>query len=100
MLCEFFRVFGSKVETKYLIYFSWSKLRDLRFPRCLATLVNVHDRLYFCGGATRSYDVKSSVLCSVSAIDEYDVPGDEWFHVADMVIPRHDAGAAVAGMFL
>lgn len=76
---------------------SWTKLRDLRFPRCLATLVNVDDKLFLCGGATRSYDVKNSVLCSVSAMDEYDLPGDEWFHVADMVIPRHDAGAAVAG---
>lgn len=74
----------------------WTRLHQLRFPRCLSALVNVEGRLYLCGGATQSNDSKTT-LCSVTAVDRYDAVKDEWNHVTDMVIPRHDCGAAVAG---
>lgn len=72
-------------------------MRDLRYPRCYSSLVNVNDRLFLCGGATKSHCVQNSVLCSTSNIDEYNQDNDTWTHVTDMVIPRHDAGVAVAG---
>ncbi|XP_053376722.1 beta-scruin-like [Mercenaria mercenaria] len=75
----------------------WTKLHPLRFPRCFSNLVNVNGKLYLCGGATRTYEAKNSLLCSVSAIDRYDAVDGEWHHVTDLVIPRHDSGAAIAG---
>ena len=81
----------------YKIHFSWSTRKNLRFPRCKASIVNVNDRLFLCGGATRSYDYKSSVLHSVASVDEYIEEHDMWCHRTDMIIPRHDAGATVAG---
>ncbi|XP_052781488.1 kelch-like protein 12 [Mya arenaria] len=76
---------------------SWLNVVDLRFPRCHSNLVNVGGHLFLCGGATRSYDVKNSVLSSVASLDRYDSTTKEWVNVADMVVPRHDMGVAVAG---
>lgn len=60
-------------------------------------MVNVKGRLFLCGGASRSYDVKSSVLTSLSSIDEYDFWKKEWLKVTDMKVPRHDMGVALVG---
>ena len=76
---------------------SWSSMNTLRFPRCHASLVNVKDRLFLCGGATRSYDTKNTVLLSLAAVDEYIEEHDMWCHRTDMIIPRHSAGVTVAG---
>ena len=76
---------------------SWSTAGELRVPRCLGQLVNVKDRLFMVGGATRSYDYQSSVLNSMSSIDEYCFEKEEWEHVTDMDTSRHDMGVAVVG---
>ncbi|KAL3852338.1 hypothetical protein ACJMK2_015995 [Sinanodonta woodiana] len=76
---------------------SWTKLNNLRFPRCYTNIVNVQGRIYICGGATRSYNCKNSVLNSVSSIDIYEPKTDHWSLATNMVFPRHSAGAAVIG---
>ncbi|KAK3600706.1 hypothetical protein CHS0354_011388 [Potamilus streckersoni] len=76
---------------------SWTKLNNLRFPRCYTNIVNVQGRIYICGGATRSFNCKNSVLNSVSSIDMYEAKTDHWSLVTNMVVPRHSAGAAVIG---
>lgn len=79
------------------LFSSWTSLCDLRIPRCLGTLVSVNERLFLCGGATRSYNFKNSVLSSVASIDEYDFERNGWNHVTDLLVPRHDMGVAVVG---
>ncbi|XP_052286070.1 kelch-like protein 3 isoform X2 [Dreissena polymorpha] len=76
---------------------SWSNAPNLRFARCYANLVAVDHTLFLCGGASRSFDYKNSVLISVGALDALDLTRNRWRHVADMLLARHDMGAAVVG---
>lgn len=80
-------------------YYSWVKKNNLRFPRCHGNLVCCNGRMYLCGGATRSYNNKDSVITSTGGIDVYNSRDDVWEHCTDMVVPRHDAAAAVVGMY-
>ncbi|XP_052283764.1 kelch-like protein 3 isoform X2 [Dreissena polymorpha] len=76
---------------------SWSNAPNLRFARCYANLVAVDHTLFLCGGASRSFDYKNSVLISVGALDALDLTRNRWRHVADMLLARHDMGAAAVG---
>lgn len=72
-------------------------MNNLRFPRCHGNLVCCNGRMYLCGGATRSYNSTDSVVVSTASVDVYDRRDDHWEHCSNMVVPRHDAGAAVSG---
>ena len=71
---------------------------NLRIPRCHANLITVNGSMYICGGATRTHTYNESILTSECSVDKYDAERGTWFHVTDMVIGRHSAGATVIGM--
>ena len=70
--------------------------RPLGIPRCHANLVVVCGGLYLVGGRTR-LDGPPATITSLSGIDVYDENTDTWRRVADLRVPRHDAGCAVIG---
>ena len=72
-------------------------MNQLRFPRCHCDIVTVNGVMYLCGGATRSYTSRDSVISSTSSIDMYIKDLDIWEHCSDMVVARHDAGTAAVG---
>jgi N-acetylneuraminic acid mutarotase len=75
------------------MYCRWSHLGDIRFPRCYATLVEVDNNLYLCGGATR---VRGKVS-SVKDIDRYSKQCDNWEKVGALNTERHAFGGTAVG---
>ena len=53
-------------------------------------------RLFLIGGRTRLQT--SREITSLTMIMEYDVIKDDWSHVTDIRVPRHDMGVAVIGI--
>ena len=74
---------------------SWQALKSLSVPRCYASLVNIHSRLYLVGG--RSLD--SGNILSVDSIERYDEYMDEWQMFARLRTARHDAACTAVGQY-
>ena len=55
----------------------------------------MNNKLYLCGGITRSVIHRNSVISSVPSIDVYNKEQDVWEHCSDMVIARHSAGTLI-----
>ncbi|XP_021347664.1 kelch-like protein diablo [Mizuhopecten yessoensis] len=72
---------------------SWTFKNPLPVPCCHANLVDARGSLYLLGGST--IPVGSASICSLRSVYRYCDDEDVWELVANMRIPRHDAGAAV-----
>ena len=72
----------------------WIIKRNLPQPRCHASLVVAMGSMYLIGGRTKS---PGYAVSSMASILRYDELTDVWQHVANMHIPRHDAGCAAIG---
>ncbi|XP_076468972.1 beta-scruin-like [Babylonia areolata] len=73
----------------------WQPGSNLRVPRAQGNLVAVGSKLYLLGGVTRN--VCTGLLCSMRDVDRYDPSTQQWTHVTDLQISRHNAGAAALG---
>lgn len=74
---------------------SWITRNPLPVPCCHANLVEAKGSLYLMGGST--IPVGSASISSLSSVYRYSDDDDLWDLVTSMLIPRHDAGAAVIG---
>lgn len=77
--------------------YRWTRLGDIRIPRCQASLVAVGGDLYLCGGATRTHGTDFTTATSLRDIDKYSKEFDMWEKVAELDTERHACGAAAVG---
>ncbi|CAH1795785.1 unnamed protein product [Owenia fusiformis] len=82
----------SKVERYNPLLDEWEQRRMLSTPRFFANLASVRNRLYLIGGAT--VDQSGSVTCAKS-VECYNPLSDSWTTVANMEVPRAEAGCTV-----
>lgn len=69
-------------------------MAPLQIPRCHASLIEVKRRLFLIGGRTAKTKKGAT---SLGFVEEYDSSNDTWKRIANMEIPRHDAGCVALG---
>ncbi|XP_062569333.1 kelch-like protein 5 [Saccostrea cucullata] len=75
----------------------WTRLGDIRVPRCHAVMVEVRGELFLCGGATRTHGTDFTTAASLRDIDKYNKEYDRWEKVADLDTERHACGGTAVG---
>ncbi|GLV32430.1 uncharacterized protein CBL_00861 [Carabus blaptoides fortunei] len=74
----------------------WTRIENLRFPRCFAAMFAMNDQLYLIGGAARSGERERNTI-SISAVDVWDPRDRQWKLKTELTIPRHGHSVAYLG---